>query len=257
MSLTGFRDFTVPAGDERALNVAGDFITCLRASHAEFELGVDHESTGLYAQGLTYYPDRRFGLVRVRNLDSLVPLELDLLIGDGRIDDRRGIGADPEGVEPTTITEVAGVAFRTHHFFQGGGVPAGELGYLQLWNPAGSGVIAAIRQVYMHTNVAGRFAGFAHGTALTTLWKSNASCLLGDPIATGAVQLRQESSVGGVSPSGTDQTIFSVSLLANTTEHMEFKTPLLIPAGVGLVIGHNLAGPLEMSFGADVLEIPA
>jgi len=258
MSLSSYVALTIPAGTEKTIAATGNFVSCLEASHGEFKLATDHGAPSLFAQGLTFYPAAPFGFVRVVNTSSLVPLEVTILVGFGRLDDRRQVSTTPGGLYPITLAEVRERAYRSQHFFQGGGVPAGEDGYLQLWNPAASGVIAVISEVLVHCDVGGKMPGFAYGTALSTLWKETASVYLGDPIATGSIELRQQASgAGAVSPSSADQHVFSIRVNSNVTERIRFRQPLLLPPGVGLVVGSPSTGPLELSLMCDVLELPA
>lgn len=254
--LSSYQALTVPAGTERTIAASGEFVTCLEASHGEFRVAVDQGSSGLFAQGLTWYPGRPFAFLRVINTSSLSPLTITVLVGFGRLEDRRLVTTTPGGLYPVTLDDVRERAFRSQHFFQGGGVPAGQVGYLQLWNPVGSGVVAAISEVLVHSDVGGKLAGFAYGTALATLWKNTCSVYLEDPIATGSIELRQEDFAAPLAP-GAAQHVFSVRVNSNVTERVVFRQPLLLPEGVGLTVSGPAVGPCEISLMSDILELAA
>lgn len=240
---------TVPANTERDLNVTGAWVYVVAAS-ALFELGVDQGATGEVEAGTYWEPARPFRLVRIRNTTGAANT-VELKIGDGHFEDRRGEGGGAAGIDPASLGDVRAYAFRGQRACE---PAAGDRGHLQLWNPPGSGVRAAVRELYITTNVGGRIALFDWATALDadTPFRPR-SCWFGDP--DGALEWRQTKQAGSIGITGQTNLVV-VHAAPNSFMRLPLKSPLVIPPGWGLVARHTEVGPLRFDMGFDLLELP-
>lgn len=247
------RDFrlVIPAGEERYIDAVGDFVFGYQADHEAFDLAVDSGGYTLFAQALTYYPDQRFAVVRVRNRSTLAALTVTLLIGLGRIEDHRQVSSTPGGFIPETVEGLRAIGFRAQRGFT---AAAGDRIHVQLWNPPGSGVLGVVKRIYVHGDVGGQIAVFEHASALATDHQNSRSVYFGDPV--GSLSWRSQNQPAKINPAS-GVYLISLRVLPGGFLDLGFDVPLFIPEGWGLVFRTEEVGPLEFSVGGALLELPA
>lgn len=253
MGLSRFT-FAVPADSERVIAVTADWVYVVAATSA-FELGIDQEASGHVEAGTLWRPRAGFRQLRLRNTSSAINT-IEIKTGDGFFEDRRGQGGGAEGIDPVSTGDIRAYARRGQRSHT---IAANEFGNIQLYNPSGSGVIGAVRGIYLHSDVGGELHIFAHDTALANQFANNGNvnpAYIAD--ADGALEWRYLTDSSLLTPSPVNNGYHVTARLpALGFRFLPLGSPILIPETWGLVCRHREKGPLDFDFGVDLLELPA
>lgn len=218
----------VPASGEVEIPLGGTYVGCLESTQEDFQIRLDDGPLNHFSRGLQVQTagGRIFRTVTVKNLSASAALTVTIAIGSGDIRDSR---LSFVGGETVPVLETRpGTAF---YGYQGLAAVAATYNYVQLLNPAASGVSVEIDRIWCGCQTqALDFWLRRYDTALANTdgyeWPKE------EGGATAAAELRYEksaSSWGSVRGS-------IVSRAAMATEIWIPVEPLILGEGEGLVL---------------------
>jgi hypothetical protein len=241
---------TIAAGAGVTLPAGGEFVACIAATLPEFHLGLDGDEAESFAQGFELRVPGGFNEIRLENHNS-VPVTVTIAWGRGELVDRRLLTSDPAGLDPVTLADIQAKAFR---IARGTSAVSGQYSLVQLLNPAASGKLSIIRAVSVSGTVAGGIIGVPYDTPLLNDVDRPVSNYAG--AAAGITEFRRENNATIIPGPGSVTTPwFNVLVPANTDTVVALASPVVLPAGKGLVVYHSVVN-VQMQFSADIIEVP-
>lgn len=240
---------TIAAGGRDQLDIEAAYISCVSSTLATFHLGINDDTPQEFTQGFYAAAEdgETFRKLVIENRNA-VPVTIKLAVGAGRFEDRRLISNAPDGIEPVTLQAIAEKGFIGQASVAGA---AGEYSLIQLWNAVGSGRIVAVSSVILSSPQSGTLLVQHNAQAIVASGATLPSVYAGQPNSVS--DLRTETTAGNVI--GPATFLLSTRIIADTPLRVKFDRPVVMGAGRGLVILHDIVGAsLFATFQA--LEIP-
>ncbi|WP_427306605.1 hypothetical protein [Cupriavidus sp. H39] len=244
-------DLNIPAGGAQAIDVAGDRVQFLSATDpfAQIEIRPNFAQGNISlrpGQGFRFSEQVTRWVVFNR---STVALSGYLLIGSGDFFDQR-ISGDVNVLDNSKSRTLSGDAFLAYIYL----LPAaGESAHTQVWNPAGSGVRAVIRQFSASSAVAGAITLASHTSPLSTLSPQGnpKSRYLTVGRAT-KLESRVQSSAALIAATNN---IYATQIAAGGKASEVFTSPLILDPGVGMIVRLEGAAGAAVTVNAEVEEV--
>lgn len=233
---------TVDPGQTVRLAVAGVFVACISANLPEFRLALDDDPRGAFAQGFELRRPEGYTQIVIYN-PSVVALVATIAAGSGEFTDRRLLTNRPDGINPVTVSDIAGAAYIVAASVS----PAvGAYSQAQIYNPMGSGRLVVVRRMLVSSPAAGTVAIKPYDYPVTGL--NGQSLYIGQPGSVGVLHGFRDTSIKG----GTNLLVTYVQ--ANMAERIEMESPFILAEGKGinvLVAATNTA----LNITAETIEV--
>lgn len=239
--------YTIPSDEELHFDIPGKGISILEANLATFEVCFDDAGFTEMQRGLTYRPPNGFKSFCIRNGNG-VGLNVAFGVFEGDFEDRRFLTNEVQGIVPSTITDIRNAAYLKDAIQT---AVVAEKSLCALWNPTGSGKIAAVNALTATTPTADRLTvSVLDDNTNFTLVSNVVSKYFGDPAGVCEIYRYTFATPGTI----TGDTIDRFRVAANETFSAEYTPPLLIPPGKGVVVWHDSANA-ELNCAFELLEI--
>lgn len=225
-------NFSVAVGAAHPITYPGTYVRYRRATAgSDFPEILVKADTGdqvklLPGQGMTF--QRRFGRVDVYNEDAVLTIAGELIVGEGQFEDGR-VQGEVSVIDGGRLRSLGASAY-TGYLSNSGGV--GTYGYVQLFNPAGSGVNAYVQSICAwSTDQAGGLLRIASYDTQLTDYVGVPNKRMGG--AASAVRMCYGSDAAGL---GTTLQYFSFERVYEERRR-DYREPLLLVPGKGILVG--------------------
>jgi len=235
--------FSVPVGGAHPIRYPGNYVRYRAATASQdFPEILVKADTGdqvrlLPGQGMTF--GRRFGNLDVYNEDAVATITGELVVGEGAFEDNR-VQGQVSVIDGGRVRTLGGNAFIVYGSNSGG---VGKYGYVQLKNPAGSGLNCFVQNVGMASvdQAGGLLRLAAYDTSLTPFGSSPPSKKIGATASTMEFNY------------GEDASGFGTTILYMPFERVsefklqDFREPLMLEPGKGILAGVLATGKNTMA----------
>lgn len=230
----------IPANAVDILNVAGGFYKVLETTG---DIEISRQGGNAIGPIRAGQGERaQFSTLIVRNLTA-TQVTARILIADESFEDTRIYG-NVDVVDGGRVITMANQSFAG---WVTQNAVAGEFAHLQLFNPVGRTQNIAISKLHLFTVATCNIQLRWFATPLTTLWSSPNNKRFGG--ANSTAELRQQSNVA-VLGNGAN---INTAMLANTPVQIDFKEPVVLEPGMGLVAA-NVTANAFLSLSVDFYE---
>ncbi len=232
----------VPAGGVQQIDQQGTFVACLKSSVESCKISIDGATPGIFYQGLKIRTQagQPFNFIIIDNTAGTVPAALTIAVGFGDV-------LDSSFVDNTQKTA------------SGFGLAFGETGAAalftncQLWNPAGSGIVAKITSIVISTSVAQQLlAGFT--TVQMGIGKPFGQSKYGGQAVSKSQGFDEKSAAANSGNLLNTAPLQSPMIPASSAFPLQFSDPLILPANMGYAIYSSVANS-TVTVEFDFLEV--